>query len=116
MAYSVISGRRIYGKFFAHGKFGPTNIPRKLYFEHRELFQEMEIDDVWLSKKFGRTFPNIKFIPTKIWEVDFQLLIEVAKLLGIQYKTKGNKEYTDTEKRALRKCVLNRIEGEDDTD
>lgn len=116
MGSSVICGYNVYGKYYSRGAFGPANIPRNVYFKHRHVLEEFVITGEWLERRFGRPFPSLSFIPSDMWMLDFYTTIELARALGIDYKTRGNKEYTDIEKRALRRSVLGKIEGRDESD
>jgi hypothetical protein len=116
MSACKIDGQPVYGKYFARGSFGPTNIPKATYLKNKDILEEFVITSEWLSRKFGKEFPSIAFTPSTFWTIDFQLVIEVARVLGIDYKSRGNKEYSDIEKRALRRSVLSRIEGTDEPD
>lgn len=85
MGYSTINGHRIYGKCYAYGSFGPTNIPREVYFKHRDVLEETKVTGNWLSKKTGKKFPNVSFAITKMSELDFKTIIEIGELLGVKY-------------------------------
>jgi hypothetical protein len=110
MGYAVLDGHRIYGKYYSRGCFGPRSVSRDFYFKHKEQLEQFEITSQWLSRKFKKEFPNLSFTPTSFWTIDFYSVIELARLLGIDYKWNGRKDFTDTEKRALRRAVLARIE------
>ncbi len=109
-------GFSFYGKYYCRGAFGPTNVTKDYFMSHRDVLEEMEITTDWLERKFGGKFPSVCFTPSLSWMLDFQVTIELARALGIDYKSKGNKEYSDIEKRALRRSVLRRIEGRDESD
>lgn len=116
MGSAIIAGQSIAGKYFDRGRNGPANVPRQLFLKHKDVLEEFEITGNWLERKFGRPFPSVTFKPSTMWQLDFYTVIEIARLLGIDYKSRVNKEYSDIEKRALRRSVLSRIEGRDEPD
>lgn len=106
MGYSTIGGHRVYGKYYAYGSFGPTSVPREVYFSNREILEEVAITGKWLGKKTGRQFPNISFFTTKMSELDLETTIKIARLLGIEFiKTRK------PNKTALSRTIVKRIEA-----
>lgn len=116
MGHAVIAGKPVYGKYYCRGKFGPTSIPKSEYLKNRDVLEEFEITSEWLNRKYGVEFPTLAFRPSNFWHLDFNTVIELARLIGIKYIKKRGGKYNDIEKRALRKSILSRIEGEDDFD
>lgn len=116
MGHAVIAGKPVYGKYYCRGKFGPTSISKTEYLKNRDVLEEFEITSAWLSRKYQKEFPSLCFKPSNFWQVDFKTAIELARLIGIDYVTKGNREYSDLEKRALRRSILSRIEGANESD
>lgn len=110
MGAAVIGGKRIMGKYYARGTFGPTNISRAVYFANKTVLEEFEYSSEWLERKFGLKFPQMRFTPSTFYLIDFNTVVELARLVGIDYKSKGNKEYTDIEKRALRRSILGKLD------
>ena len=109
MGYTTVEGRRVYGKFFNYGRFGPTEMAYEVFRKNRALLEEEYITNEWLSKRFGIDFPSVRFKITEMWKLDFEPLIQVANLLGINYRK--SRYPTTTEKRALRKAVVRKIEN-----
>ena len=107
MGYTTIGDKRVYGKYFNYGRFGPTNIPRSLFKKHQDLLEEVEYDEKILKKIFGVTFPVVKFKISQLYKLDFDKLIEVARLIGIKYIPSRNP--TDSQRRALRKSVVGHL-------
>jgi hypothetical protein len=114
MGYTCIEGKRIYGKYFAGGRFGPSVVTRATYLKFKGLLEEFTFTSDWLSRKYDKEFPPVSFTPYTFWTVDFKTVIDIARLIGIDYKSKGNREYSDIEKRALRRSVLGKLEGDND--
>ena len=108
MGYTSIGDKRIYGKFFNYGRFGPTNIPRSVFRENKEILEEVEYDEKILNNIFNVEFPVVRFKISEFWRIDFNTLIIMAQKMGIQY-VKRQKNPNDIEKRALRKSVLKLI-------
>jgi hypothetical protein len=106
MGYSTIEGKRVYGRYYSYGSFGPTDIPRKVYFKHRDVLEEVKVTGDWLSKKTGKVFPSVSFRTTRMSDdLDLETTIEIAELLGIKYiRTKK------TDRAALHRAIVKRIE------
>lgn len=107
MGYLTIGPYRIYGKYFAYGRFGSTDIPRSVFKQHKSVLEEVEYTSEWFKNKFDTAFPDFSFKISEMWKLDFDVLIEVAKIIGIKYIKP--KHPSDIEKRALRKSVRNII-------
>lgn len=106
MGYSTIEGHRVYGKCYSYGSFGPTSIPKKVYFKYRDILEEVEITGKWLSEKTGKQFPSVKFFITRMSTLNLETTIEIATLLGIKFiKTK------EPNQAALSRAVVKRIEA-----
>jgi hypothetical protein len=105
MGYSTIEGHRVYGKCYAYGSFGPTNIPKKVYSKYRDVLEEVRVTGKWLSEKTGKEFPNVSFIITRMSHLDLETIIEIGQLLGVKYipTRKPNKA-------ALSRAVVKKIE------
>jgi len=108
MGYTSVGGKRVYGRNFCYGKFGPTEIPYNTFMEHREQLEEVVYTSALLEQLFSGSFPNVSFRLTEIHKLDFDILVEVANALGLEY-IKGRSKPTLQHKRALRKSVLARI-------
>lgn len=107
MGYSVIDGRRVYGRFYAHGAFGPVNLPRSVYLEHKDILEEIEISKEWLKKKTGKEFPA-SFKTSELFLLDFDVTVEIAALLGIDYIK--SKTVTRKQKAALHRAIISKID------
>ena len=108
MGYTSINGKRVYGEFFSYGSFGPTEVTYKEFNEFREMLRELPITGEWLGRKFGKDFPQCSFKYTEMRKLDFNKLIEIAKLLDIDYRK--SRHPTDTDRRALKKAVIKKID------
>jgi len=109
MGYTTIEGRRVYGEFFNYGRFGPTEVSYDAFRENRNQLVEANITKGWLEERFNVEFPNVCFKLTEMWKVDFKLLVEIANILGIKYSKPRHP--TVTEKNALRRSILRRIDS-----
>jgi hypothetical protein len=108
MAASSIDGKRIYGENFAYGRFGPTDIPKKLYAKNKDILKEAPYTSRWLEEKFGTKFPDINFTPSRLRDISFKKTVELAKCLGINYI--GNVDKANPqERRALRIAIINKL-------
>lgn len=106
MGYTQISEYRIYGKKYAYGSFGPTNIPYDLYKANYDILEDAHYTKRWLDSKFKREFPHISFTIQDLYKMDFSLMVEIAKLVGVKYTGSLKKEPTTSEKHALRKSII----------
>ena len=107
MGYTSIGDKRIYGKYFNYGSFGPVNIPRSVFNKNKELLEEVEYDEKILGEMFGCYFPPVRFKISELHRLDITKLVEIAKLMGIQYIS--NRTPTHLEGRALRKSVISHL-------
>jgi hypothetical protein len=108
MGCSTINGRRVYGRFYAYGSFGSTNLPRSVFLKHKDILEEIEISQEWLLEKTGKHFP-CAFKTSELYLLDFDVIIDIAKLLGIEY-IKSRKP-TSAEQGALRRAIVNKIDS-----
>lgn len=107
MGSSIIDGRRIYGRYFNYGKFGPTEIPKKTYINNKDVLEEAEYNKRILEEKFGGEFPDVKFKITKLIKLPFDKTIELAAALGIEY-IKSRKP-SRGERLSLRRAIAHRL-------
>ena len=108
LGYTSINGRRIYGEFFSYGRFGPAEVTYKEFREYRDILSELPITGEWLGRKFGKDFPECSFKYSEMRKLDFGKLIEIAKLLDIDYRKPRHP--TDIDRRALKKAVIEKID------
>jgi len=108
MAYSTMNGRRIYGEFYSYGSFGPSSVSRKFFFENRDRLKEVEITSEWLVSQTGELFPDVSFLTTEMSKLDFEVIVAIARGLGIKYIEK--KKITTEEKKALNRAIVYHIE------
>jgi hypothetical protein len=108
MGYSTICGRRVYGQYYSYGRFGATAIPRAAYFENKDKLEEAEITKDWLEGKTGCKFPPVSFKTTELGKLDFDVVIKIARGLGIKYIR--NRKITTEEKKALNRAIVHFIE------
>jgi len=109
MGYTSVDGKRVYGEYFSYGKFGPTEITYEQFRKYRPLLKELPITGAWLSEKFGKNFPECSFTYTQMRKLSFDKLVEVAKLLGIDYRKPRHPTKTDV--RALKTAVIRKIDS-----
>ena len=108
MGCSTIKGRRVYGRFYAFGSFGPANISRKTFLEYKSVLEEIEISQKWLLKKTGEKFP-VAFKTSELHLIDFDVVIDIAKLLGIEYIK--SRRPSSTEQAALRRAIIGKVDA-----
>lgn len=106
MGYSTIDGRRVYGKHYAYGSFGPTKVPRRVYLKNRDVLEEVEITGEWLSKQTNKLFPDVKFLITRMSELTLEETLRIAELLDIKFIKTRN-----INKAALSRSIVKRIEA-----
>jgi hypothetical protein len=104
LGYLQIEGYRIYGKKYAYGSFGPTDIPRDLYKKHKDILVDAVYTKEWLDRKFSKNFPAISFdISFNISDADLKT---IAELVGIKVSYGKRHELTTIERNALRRSIL----------
>ncbi len=108
MGSSTINGRGVYGRFYALGSFGPTNVTRKTFLKHKNILEEIEITKEWLLKKTGKCFP-VGFKTGELHFLDFDVTIDIARLLGVEY-IKSRKP-SSTEQAALRRAIIGKVDA-----
>ena len=107
MGYTQLGPYRIYGRKYAYGSFGSTDIPKGLYEENKNILEEAEYTGDWLSDRFDKYFPNIKFKLSELYRINNESLYEIAEGVGIKYLRK--KKLSVAEKRALCRSISNMI-------
>lgn len=104
LGYTSIEDKRVYGKCYAYGAFGPTNISIKSYKEYENILVEAEYTKDWLDKNFNKNFPDVSFKLSELNKLDYKTLSTVAKLIGIKYH-KERRKPGRAEMMALRRSV-----------
>lgn len=106
MAYTSIGGKRVCGKLYAYGTYGPSNISIEDYKSNRDKIIDADYPAAWLKQKFGRDVQPFNFEQLRAMSVDD--LIKFTKVtLGIKY-FRG--EDTDTKtKNALLKALMHHL-------
>jgi hypothetical protein len=99
----MIGEQRVYGKKFAYGSFGPTDIPSDVYKKNKNILEEAEYTKEWLDKNFNNEFPNISFKLSRLYQIDIDVLIQIASCVGINYLR--NKKVSVQEKRTLCRAI-----------
>lgn len=110
MGRTELDGHVVCGEYYNYGRLGPANIPRRVYLKHREVLKEVPITSEWLSKSFNRPFPPVKFTVDEMHKVNWSTLVQIARLMGIEYIGDVRHKSTELQRRALRRGVLKRIE------
>lgn len=103
MSYTLINDKRVYGRKFAYGSLGPTDISIDVYNEKKDILSEAEYTREWLSNKFGKEFPNISFKPSQLYKLDLSTLTQIAHGVGIKYIR--TRKISVQEKRALCRAI-----------
>jgi len=107
MSCTVIDDKRVYGRKFAYGSLGPTDISIDIYNQNKDILEEAEYTKIWLDNKFGRQFPNISFKPSQLYGLNIKVLTQIAHGVGIKYLL--NRKTTVQEKRALCRAIKKTI-------
>ena len=107
MSYTVLDGQRVYGKKFAYGSLGPTDVSMNIYKENKDILEEAEYTKEWLDNKFGKEFPNISFKLSQLYGLAMDDLILVAQGVGINYLR--NRKISVQEKRTLCRAIKKMI-------
>lgn len=107
MGYTVVDRFRIYGRKYAYGSFGSTDLPVDVYHEYRGLLEDAEYTTDWLEKKFKRQFPPISFTILHLYEMEDNRLIQLAGLVGVRSTYGKSQELTIKQRHALRKSIIN---------
>lgn len=110
MGKTEIDGYIITGEYYNYGKLGPANVPRKVFLKNISILIEVPITDKWLSEKFNKDFPEVKFTITQMFEMDWTTLVQIARLMGIPYIDSGRKAPSKEYRKALRKSVIGKID------
>ena len=103
MSYTVLGGQRVYGRKFAYGSLGPTDVSMDIYKENKDILEEAEYTKKWLDNKFGKEFPNISFKPSELYRLDMDVLTHIARGVGIKYFRR--RKTSIQEKRALCRAI-----------
>lgn len=85
MYHTTIDGYRVYGRKYAYGSFGATNIPINVYKQNIDILEEASYHWKWLEEKFVKEFPKISLDMSNIYYLDIKVLIKIAHLIGIKY-------------------------------
>lgn len=109
MGYTSVDGKRVYGEYFSYGRFGPTEVTYEQFKRYRPLLREIPITDKWLSDKFNKQFPQCSFKYTEMRKLDFDKMVEIAILLGIDYRKPRYPDKKDV--RALKNAVIRKIDS-----
>ena len=105
MGYTTIDGKRVYGKKFAYGTFGPTDISIDAYEKYKDILEDAEYTKEWLENKYKANFPDIKFTINTIKNLDYKNLALLAKLVGVKYHKGVKRKITRAEKNALVRSI-----------
>lgn len=107
MGYGSIEGQRVYGRKYARGTFGPTDIPYSLWEKHKNCLAPGEYTSKWLETKYKKQFPDIVFTIDSLKELDDSMLSSIAKLVGVLFVDKPyNRSMDLIERRALIKSII----------
>lgn len=106
MSYLNIDGYKIYGKKYAYGSFGSTDIPIELYKKHEHVLIDAEYTARWLETRFGKKFPPISFTIKDLYSMEDSKLVDIAKLVGVKYHYRKSNELSIKERHALRKSII----------
>jgi len=103
MSYTVMDNKRVYGRKFAYGSFGPTDISLSIFKQKRDILEEAEYTKIWLENKYKKDFPNASFKLSQLYKLDMNILTQIANGIGIKYIR--NRNTNIQEKRALCRAI-----------
>lgn len=83
--YTTIGGKRVYGKSYAYGTMGPTDIGMKEWEAHKDVLEEATYSCEWLEKHFGLNKRGFSFTFSDLKKIPFRELVLIAKYVGVQY-------------------------------
>lgn len=106
MSYTIIEGYRVYGRKYAFGSFGSTDLPSNIYKENKSALEDAEYTSQWLERKFKRTFPPICFTINGLYEMEDDRLIQLANLVGVKCVYSKTQQLTIKQRHALRKSII----------
>lgn len=106
MAYTTLGGFRIYGRQYCKGKFGPVDLPLRVYEEHKEILEDAYYTQKWLASKFGEPFVHNKFRIVDLRHLEFKHLVEIAIYVGVRYSRDNRLEPSIKERNAIIKSII----------
>lgn len=106
MGYTQLDGYRVYGRKYAYGSFGSTDLPVATYKKYKEILEDAPYTQGWLESKFNKSFDGYCFRIRDLYSMSFEDMIKLARLVGINYVERGRHEPTVKERNALRKSIV----------
>lgn len=95
MGYSQVGDKRVYGRSYCRGRFGPTDIAEEEWKKEEDKYIHAEYTKEWLENKFKRTFPTISFTIDTLKDMDDRTIKNLAVLVGINFKDKWGAPHLD---------------------
>lgn len=104
--YMSFGSLRVYGRQYAYGTMGPTDVPKKIYDEYKRYFIDAEYTREWLERKYKHEFPDVKFTVDSLQRLKWNIMVRVAKGVGVEFAGRANVKPTVSERYALKKSIL----------
>lgn len=112
MGYTQLEGKRIYGRKYAYGSFGPADIPYKTYKANKGILIEADYTPEWLENKFGVEFPRVTFKVSDFSKMDFRLMADIANRMGVKYVwSASSKNPTLKQRNALKRSIVSFLDS-----
>lgn len=113
LGYIQLGTERIYGRNYANGAMSPVDIPLRLYKEYAYTLDLAHYTDKWLSKKFNKEFPPVKFLIKELRHFDDDALVNIARLCGVNYlHARGKPKLTLGEKIRIENSIAAQLNSE----
>ena len=103
MAATEINGKRVYGRRYGYGTFGPANLSIEEYRANKDRLEDAEYPVEWLRAKFGKDIKPFKFSELK--DMEFLDLVAFARTLNMKYSVNSTITHT-VAKNALLKALM----------
>jgi len=110
MGRTELDGYVVCGEYYNYGRLGPANIPRQVYMKNKNVLLQVPITGEWLSKRFNKEFPTVRFTVEEMYRINWPTLVHIGRLMGIEYIGNERSQPSELHGRAMRRNILKRIE------
>lgn len=113
LGYIQLGNVRIYGRHYASGSMPPADISLDLYKKYIDILEPAHYTNKWLSKKFNKEFPPVKFLIKELRHFDDDSLVNIARLCGVNYlHGRGKPKLTLGEKIRIENSIAAQLNSE----